>query len=244
MALILDKTLLRLGIHILSMDYLKDIALYFTKVIKHNNIDFDRKLFEDENDKKDGKEAVTNSKEETSKNMIQYKAKRDIIRALLLVLVPELSASISVSIPISGLSTALPRLSAAIPRLSATRPRLFATLPELSATLLKLFTAVFGLSTTMSGLSFAVSILSALVSVFVFMPGLSAPIFPFVPTFAFVLLPGLSAFVSLSISALMPGSFFLSTSFCALVSRSSFCFFLHCFYQKHQHLMRPQEDKD
>lgn len=66
-ALIPNKILLRLGLYILSIRYLEDGAFCFTKVIKHDNIGFDRKMVDNENGKEDGKEAVTNSEVEVRK---------------------------------------------------------------------------------------------------------------------------------------------------------------------------------
>ena len=66
-ASILDETLLRLGLHILSMGYLENGAPPFTNVIEHDNIGFDCKIVENEDGEKDGKEAVINSEEEASK---------------------------------------------------------------------------------------------------------------------------------------------------------------------------------
>ena len=70
MALILDKTLLTLGVHILSTEYLEDKASYFTKVIEHDNIGFDCKVVKDEDGKEDSKKAVTNLEEEARKEKI------------------------------------------------------------------------------------------------------------------------------------------------------------------------------
>lgn len=67
MTLILNKTLLRLGVYILSIEYLEDRAFYFTKVTEYDNSNFDCKVIEDENSEEDGIEAVTNSKENVSK---------------------------------------------------------------------------------------------------------------------------------------------------------------------------------
>lgn len=67
MALIPNKTLLRLGLHILFTKYLEDGAPCFTKVTEHNNNNFDHKVVWDKNGKKDGKEVVTNSEKEASK---------------------------------------------------------------------------------------------------------------------------------------------------------------------------------
>lgn len=60
MALILDKTLLRLSLHILSIEYLKDGTPRFTKVTKDDNTGVDRKVVENEVGKEDDKEVVTN----------------------------------------------------------------------------------------------------------------------------------------------------------------------------------------
>lgn len=81
MALIFDKILLRLDLHILSMGYLEDMILHFTKVIKHDNIRFNYKVVENEDSKEDSKEAVTNSKKKASKKKARHKAKRDAARA-------------------------------------------------------------------------------------------------------------------------------------------------------------------
>lgn len=68
--LILDKVLLRLAIHILSIKYLKNKALYFIIVIEYNNPGFNRKIIEDKNSKENGKKAVTNSKKKKQKKSI------------------------------------------------------------------------------------------------------------------------------------------------------------------------------
>lgn len=65
--LIPDKTLLRLGFHILSIGYLEDRAPCFTKVTEDDNTSFNREMVEDEVGKEDGKEAVTDSEEEACK---------------------------------------------------------------------------------------------------------------------------------------------------------------------------------
>lgn len=49
------------------MKYLKDGVSYFIKITEHNNIGFDCKVIENKDGKKDGKETITNSKEEISK---------------------------------------------------------------------------------------------------------------------------------------------------------------------------------
>lgn len=67
MTLILNKTLLRLGVYILSIEYLEDGTFYFTKVTEYDNSNFDCKVIEDENSEEDGIEAVTNSKENVNK---------------------------------------------------------------------------------------------------------------------------------------------------------------------------------
>lgn len=67
MALIPDETLLRLSVHILSMEYLEDGVFCFTEVTEYDNIGFDHKVVEDEDGKEDGKKRVTNSEEEASK---------------------------------------------------------------------------------------------------------------------------------------------------------------------------------
>ena len=67
MALIPDETLLRLGLHILSIGYLEDRALCFTEVTEHDNTGYNRKMVEDEDGEEDGKEAVTDLEEEVSK---------------------------------------------------------------------------------------------------------------------------------------------------------------------------------
>ena len=68
---------MRLGLHISSTEYLKNGAPYFTKIIELDNTGFDCKVVEDEDGKKDGKEAVTISEEEVSKKRAQRKAKKD-----------------------------------------------------------------------------------------------------------------------------------------------------------------------
>lgn len=62
-ALIPDKVLLRLSVHILSMGYLEDGVLFFTKVTGDNNLGlgFDRKVVEVKDGEEDGKKAVINS---------------------------------------------------------------------------------------------------------------------------------------------------------------------------------------
>lgn len=69
---------MRLGIYILCTGYLENRAPYFSKVTEHNNINFNRKIVEDEDNKEDGKEAVTNSEEETSKKRARRKAKKNV----------------------------------------------------------------------------------------------------------------------------------------------------------------------
>ena len=104
MTLIPDKTLLRLGIHISFMRYLEDRALCFTEIIEYDNISFNCEVVKDENDKEDGKEAVTNSEEETSKIRLRRKVKRDTALVLLLATVPGLFTPISAFILILGSS--------------------------------------------------------------------------------------------------------------------------------------------
>lgn len=101
-ALISDQTLLKLGLHILSMEYLEDGASYFTKVTKYDNIGFNHKAVEDEDGEEDSKEAVTNLDEEASKKRVQHKAKRDTAQTqvLLLAAVLGLFALLSVSVPV------------------------------------------------------------------------------------------------------------------------------------------------
>ena len=52
------------------MGYLEDRVPCFTKVTKHNNIGFDRKVVEDEDGEEDGKETVIELKQETSKKKL------------------------------------------------------------------------------------------------------------------------------------------------------------------------------
>ena len=77
---------MRLGLHISSTGYPEDRTFCFTKVTEHNNTSFNYKVVEDEDGKKDGKEAITDSKEETSKKRAQRKAKRDAMQAQALLL--------------------------------------------------------------------------------------------------------------------------------------------------------------
>ena len=149
-----------------------------------------------------------------SKKKAQYKAKRDIMWALLLAIIPKVSA-------LTYTSVLLHELSFAIPRLSTTVPRSSAAILRLSATMLGLPAAMPGLSTIVSRLSITIS-------------GL------FTPTFASILVPGLSASIPLSVSVSMTDPMLkvstlillfpsmlvlrlssLSTSLHALVPRSS-----------------------
>ena len=66
-ALILNETLLKLGVHILSTGYLENRAFYLTKVIKYDNFDFNHKMVKDKDGEEDGKKVITNLKEEASK---------------------------------------------------------------------------------------------------------------------------------------------------------------------------------
>lgn len=70
MALIPYKTLLRLDLHILFTGYLENGSSCFIKVTEHDNIDFDHKILEDEDSKKDSKKAVINSEEKTRKKKV------------------------------------------------------------------------------------------------------------------------------------------------------------------------------
>lgn len=58
MTLIFNKTLLRLGVHILSTGYLKNKALCFTELFDHNNVSFNQKIVADEDSKEGSKEVV------------------------------------------------------------------------------------------------------------------------------------------------------------------------------------------
>ena len=145
-----DETLLRLDVHILSIEYLENRAPYFIEVTRHNNIGLDHKVVENEDGKKDGEEAITNSEEEASKKKAQCKAKKDMAQALLLVAMPELSAPTSTSMLVSGLSTIVPRLSTTMSRLSTTILGLSIAVLELSATMPRFFVFVFGLSALVS----------------------------------------------------------------------------------------------
>ena len=167
-AVISDETLLRLDLHISSTRYLENRASHFTKVTEHDNTSFDRKVFDDENGKKDGEETVTNSEEEASKKRAQRKSKKDAARAwaLLLATVPGLSAPASASVPVSGSST--------LTSTSVPMPGSFAAMPESSAALPGSFVAVLELSAAMLGLSIPAS-------ASIFVPGLSTPIPPFAP---------------------------------------------------------------
>ena len=78
--LISDESLLRLGLYILSTEYLEDGAPHFTEITQYDNTGFDRKVVKEENGKEDGKEAVTDSKEKASKKSARRKAKRDAVR--------------------------------------------------------------------------------------------------------------------------------------------------------------------
>lgn len=74
MILILGETFIRLDVHILSMEYLEDETCCFNKVTKHKNINFERKVVEDEDGKEDSKEAITNLEKEANKKKAQCKA--------------------------------------------------------------------------------------------------------------------------------------------------------------------------
>lgn len=163
--------------------------------------DFDRKVVEDKDGKKEGKEAVTNLEEETSKKREQCKKKRDAerVRALLLAAVSRLFASSSASIPLPGLPAVIPRSSATAPRLFAAMPRLFAfasmsiSVPGLSAPMSAavpvpgLSAVVFELSAILLKSSVAMPGLSPPASASVFVPGLSVAMFGL-----FVAIPGSS----------------------------------------------------
>ena len=185
MAFIPDEALLRLGLNISSIGYLKDGASRITEVTKYNNIGFDYKVVEDEDSKEDSKEAVTNLEEKASKKRAQHKAKRDAAwaRALLFAAVFGLSAPASASILVSGLFTVAPRLSAPA-FVSVPMPGLSAAMLKSSAAVPGSSVAVPGLSTDLFGLSATVSGLSAPASAFVPMPGLSAPVPPSAPLFS------------------------------------------------------------
>lgn len=55
MILIPDESLWRLGVHILSTEYLEDGAFSFIAVTEHDNISFDHEVVEDEDGKENGK---------------------------------------------------------------------------------------------------------------------------------------------------------------------------------------------
>ena len=66
-ALFSNKTLLKMGVHILSIRYLEDEPFCFTKITKYDNLSFDNKVVEDEDGKKnsnmDGKDVKGRSLE-------------------------------------------------------------------------------------------------------------------------------------------------------------------------------------
>ena len=66
-ALIPDKTLLRLSVHILSTGYLENFVFCFIEVTEHYNIGFNCKVVKNEDGKEDSKEAVINSEKKASK---------------------------------------------------------------------------------------------------------------------------------------------------------------------------------
>lgn len=139
------------------MGYLKNGAQRFTKVTEYNKIGFNHKTVEDKDGKENSKEAITNSEEKVRKKKAQRKAKKDAMRALLLVAMPRLSTLTFASIFVLRLSTTVPELSAAVLGLSVAMPRSSTAMPRLS-------TAVPGLF--------------ALTSAFVSLPGLSALLLP------------------------------------------------------------------
>lgn len=184
MILIPNKTLLKLGLHILSMGYLEDSVSCFIKITKPDNIGFDPKMVKDEDGKENDKEAVIDSKEKASRKKAQCKAKRDVAWVLLLIAMPRLSDLMSasvlmpglsaamlessiptfISISISGLFTVVSKLSAAVlklfaavPGLFVAVPRLFAGVPEFSSVVPKLFVAITKLSVAVPGFSPAAS---------------------------------------------------------------------------------------
>lgn len=158
-----DETLLRLGVHILSIKYLEDRAPRFIKITKHNNTSLNYKAVEDEDSKEDGKEAVTDLEEEVSKKNAQRKTKKDAARAqvLLLAAVPELSIPASVSVPMLK-SFSLLFEFVFVPRLSAVVSGSFVAMLRLSFPafesflVLVLFAAILGLSVSVLELSVAV----------------------------------------------------------------------------------------
>lgn len=166
---------MRLDVHILSIGYLKDKALCFTKVTEHNNIGFNRKVVENENGKKDGKETVINSEEEMSKKRVQRKIKRDAARVLFFAAVLKLSALTSASDSVPGLSVTLPGSFPAIPGSSIAMPGLSAALLGSSAALLRLSTPLSA-SVFMPGMSAFVP------------PSVSAPVFPRLSPLLFLIL--------------------------------------------------------
>lgn len=73
---ILNKALLRLNVHILSKRYLEDRTLCFTKITEHDNVDFNFQMIEDDNNKKNGKKAVTDLEKKGSKKKHNIKRKK------------------------------------------------------------------------------------------------------------------------------------------------------------------------
>lgn len=107
--------------------YLEDGIFHFINVTEYNNLSFNYKIDENKDSKKDDKEAVPDLKEETNNKKVQYKEKKYVMQALLLVIMPRLSAFLSMSIFISRLSVAIPRLSTTMLELSAAISRLSTT---------------------------------------------------------------------------------------------------------------------
>ena len=134
-------------------------------------------MIEHGNGKKDGKEMVTNSKEEASKKRAQRKAKRDTAWALLLTAMPELFAPTSASVFMPGSSATILESFAAMPGWSIVVPGWSAAVPELSAAVPELFVAVPGLSAAVPELSAVVPELSTLVTASILVLGSSAPVF-------------------------------------------------------------------
>ena len=125
-------------------------------------------MVKDEDSKEDGEEAVTDSKEKTSKKRTIRKAKRDAAwtRALLVTTVHKSSTPASASIPVPGLSAAVPRSSA--PASMSIR------VPGSSAAVLESSVAVPGSSVSVPESFAAVPRSSAPASVSVPVPGLFA----------------------------------------------------------------------
>ena len=178
MVLSLDETLLKLGLQISFMGYLKDGAPRSIEITEYNNTVFNCKVVENEFGQENYKEVVTNSEEKASKKKAQYKSKKNTARAqaLFFVAVPGLSALTSASVLVLGLSAAVPGSSAPTSA-SVPIPGLSAAVPESSIAVLELSVAVPALSATMLGSSAPTSISVPVPGSSVSVP-LSTPVFP------------------------------------------------------------------